>query len=511
MEKNTQKKTQRKPRTKAGKQNKGKENLPDPEKVLWCPQPRQQLMMSRPEFEALYGGAAGGGKSDYLLVEALRQVHIKHYRAVIFRREYTQIADLVDRSTELYKAAFPGARYNKTEHVWTFPSGAKVYFASMQYEQDRLKFQGRHFDFIGFDELTHFTYAQYNYLFSRARPSGPGTEVYIRSTANPGGVGHGWVKERFITIAPEGQPVLVETEITDPKGKKITITRDRIFIKSSVFDNQKLLENDPTYLGNLAMLPEAEREALLYGNWDSFSGQVFKEWKNDPENYESRQWTHVIDPFEIPSGWLIVRGYDFGYAKPFSVGWYAIDYRGTMYRIRGLYGMKKNSPNVGIEADPATQARMIREIEETDPNLKGRKITGTADPSIFDVSRGKSVADTMAEEGIYWQPGDNHRIAGKMQYHYRFAFDEHGIPMFYVFNNKSNQDFIRTVPNLVYDEKKVEDIDTTQEDHIYDECRYVMMEHMIPIRENKPKPIPQEDPLDLYVDARKARKKVIRV
>ena len=300
-------------------------DLPDPRKVLWCPQPKQQEMMSRPEYEALYGGAAGGGKSDYLVAEALRQVNNRFYRGIIFRREYPQLVDLIDRSRELYKAAYPRARYNESGHVWKFPSGAKIYFAAMQYEQDRLKYQGRHFDFIGFDELTHFTEKQYTYLFSRARPSGPGTEVYVRATANPGGIGHGWVKSRFVSITTPGTRVVTDVVIHDPKGKEIKLSKDRIFIPSSVFDNPALLENDPGYLASLAIMPEAERNALLYGDWDSFEGQVFTEWKNDPENYETRQWTHVIEPFKIPSDWEIVRGYDFGYAKPFSVGWYAID------------------------------------------------------------------------------------------------------------------------------------------------------------------------------------------
>lgn len=490
------------------KTNRGAD-LPDPRKVLWCPQPKQQEMMSRPEFEALYGGAAGGGKSDYLVAEALRQVNNRFYRGIIFRREYPQLVDLIDRSRELYKAAYPRASYNESGHVWKFPSGAKIYFAAMQHEQDRLKYQGRHFDFIGFDELTHFTERQYTYLFSRARPSGPGTEVYVRATANPGGIGHGWVKSRFVSITTPGHPIVSEVVIRDPKGKEIRLSKDRIFIPSSVFDNPALLENDPGYLGNLAILPEAERNALLYGDWDSFEGQVFTEWKNDPENYETRQWTHVIEPFKIPSGWEIVRGYDFGYAKPFSVGWYAIDYSGTIYRIREFYGCVEGSPNVGTKMEPTEQAQMIRQIEETDVNLKGRKITGIADPSIFDRSRGKSVADMMAENGVYWSSGDNHRIAGKMQYHYRLAFDENGIPKFYVFNTCKN--FIRTIPDLVYDEKNVEDIDTTQEDHIYDECRYVFMQHPIPMRRSVKKEIPLEDPLDLFAEERKKAHRIIRI
>lgn len=486
-----------------------KTDFPEPSRVLWCPQLKQQIMMSRTEFEALYGGAAGGGKSEYMIVEALRQVNIGHYRAIIFRREYPQLADLIDRSLELYHAAFPGAKYNKTEHCWTFPSGAKIYFAAMQYEKDRFKYQGRHYDFIGFDELTHFTDRQYRYLFSRARPSGPGTEVYIRATANPGGIGHGWVKARFISVAPPGTPVIAKTIIKDQNGKEIEVSNSRIFIPSSVFDNQELLKNDPNYIANLALLPDAERNALLYGDWDSFVGQVFKEWKNDPENYLTRQWTHVIEPFEIPQGWMIVRGYDFGYAKPFSVGWYAIDYQGCIYRIRELYGCVIGSANVGIEIDPVEQARRIREIEGTDENLKGRKIIGIADPSIFDQSRGESIADLMSKVGVYWSPGDNQRIAGKMQYHYRLAFNDDGIPLFYVFN--TCHQFIRTVPDLVYDEKNVEDIDTTQEDHIYDECRYVLMRYMIPKRENKKREIPLEDPLDLYKQEREKPITVIRI
>lgn len=479
------------------------------DRIIWTPQPKQQLMMSRPEFEALYGGAAGGGKSDYLLVEALRQVKVSCYRAIILRRTFPELADLIDRSQQIYKRAFPRAIYNKSEHVWTFPSRAKIYFGSMQYKQDMVKYQGRHFDFVGFDELTHFLEEQYMYMFSRTRPSGPGTETYIRSTANPGGVGHTWVKERFITVAPPGTPVRQTTEVTDPDGTKIRMEKDRIFIPSKVWDNPILLKNDPGYVASLAMMPEAQREALLEGNWDSFSGQVFREWRNDPEEYDTQKWTHVIRPFRIPDGWIVGRSYDFGYAKPFSVGWYAVDYDGCVYRIRELYGCRPGSCNVGLEIDPREQARQIREIEESDENLKGRNITGVADPSIFDRSRGESIADIMEKEGVYWSPGDNHRIAGKMQYHYRLAFDENGRSMFYVFDTCKG--FIRTIPGLVYDARNVEDIDTTQEDHIYDECRYYLMEHAIPQRKNVMKKPPLEDPLDLYKEERRKAYQVIRV
>lgn len=462
--------------------------------TVWKPQPRQAVFMSRPEYEVLYGGAAGGGKSDALVAEALRQVNIPHYRGLILRRTFPQLEALIARSWEIYSRAYPKAKYNNTEHVWRFPSGARIFFGSMQREQDKHNYQGKPYDFIGFDELTHFSDSQYQYLMSRNRPTGPGTRIYIRATANPGGVGHAWVKGRFIDPAPPMQRIRDSYEVVQPNGKVITMERDRIFVPSTVFDNQALLENDPNYLATLASLPEAERDALLYGDWSSFEGQVFREWRDDAAHYADRLWTHVIDPFEIPSHWQIWRGFDFGYAKPFSVGWFAVDERGKIYHIREFYGCT-GTPNHGVMMHPVEIAKSIREIEATDPMLKGKQIMGVADPSIFDESRGQSIAQMMAlsPNFILWNPGDNTRLAGIQQYHYRFAFDENGDCMFQVFNTCKN--FIRTVPALIYDEHRVEDVDTSMEDHVYDMARYVLQES--PISPRMPaKVVPKQfDPL----------------
>ena len=464
--------------------------------TIWTPQPKQAIWMSRWEDESLYGGAAGGGKSDAMIVEAIRQVNIPHYRGIIFRDTVPQLEALMSRSEELYPKAFPKAKFNENKKVWKFPSGAKVFYGYMQRDQDRFNYQGKPYDFIGMDELTHFSYLQYNYMKSRNRPNGPGTKVYMRFTANPDGKGMGWVKARFVTPAPPMTTIWEEVNVKMPDGSVKKMKRSRIFCPSTVFDNKILLENDPNYLATLASLPTAERNALLYGSWDSFTGQVFCEWRDDPEHYKDGKWTHVIEPLDhIPESWQIYRGFDFGFAKPFAVNWLAVTPSNKIILFKQWYGCN-GEPNQGLQINPYEIAKGIKDLEENDPLLKGRKIYGIADPSIWDKSRGESVQEMMIKSPYFvtFRPGDNTRIPGKMQFHYRLAFDEFGDCMFQVTNNC--RDFIRTFPMLVYSQTKPEDIDTTIEDHDYDSVRYVLMAHPIAPRTNVLEKIDWNDPLN---------------
>ena len=454
-------------------------------KVVWRPQPRQAAFMARPEYEALYGGAAGGGKSDALVIEALRQVHIPWYKALILRKTFPQLRELIDKTLNYYPRIYPKAKYNGSSHTWRFPSGAQIIFGSLNRPQDKIQYQGQAYDFIAFDELTHFTQEEYEYLKSRNRPNGPGTRVYMRATANPGGVGHGWVKDRFITAGAPMTTIREEASWVDPEGKTHTGEQSRIFVPSSVFDNQILMHNDPMYVQRLASMPEAERNALLYGDWDSFSGQVFTEWRNDPAHYQDRIGTHVIDPFAVPESWSIWCGLDWGYSRPFSVGWYAVDQERRMYAIREYYGCT-GTPNQGVKLEPGEVARRIKQIEADDPNLRGKRIHRIGDPAIWMSDGTESIGDLMSRERVHFDKGDHARISGKMQLHHRLAMSD-GIPMLYVFSTCKH--FIRTVPALVYDETDVEDINTEGEDHIYDQCRYVCMANPIaaPVRKEQPK------------------------
>jgi hypothetical protein len=465
--------------------------------------------MTRPEYEALYGGAAGGGKSDALVIEATRQVHIPYYKALIIRKTFPQLTELIEKSQRYYSVAFPKAKYNESKHTWTFPNGAKIVFGSMQHTKDKMNYQGKAYDFVAFDELTHFTYEEYVYLKSRNRPNGPGTRCYIRSTANPGGVGHGWVKERFITAGKPMETIWEQVTVNHPDGKIEKKWESRVFVPSSVFDNKILLENDPNYLARLASMPEAEKNALLYGDWDSFSGQYFAEWRDSPDiklcnaagispedALKQRRFTHVIEPFEIPRGWNIMRSYDFGYNKPFSLQYWAVDYDGVLYNFMEVYGCTQ-TPNEGVKWTPDEQFRRFAEIERTHPWLKGRKIVDSvADPSIWDGSRGESVAETATRYGIYFSPGDNERIAGWLMMRYYLQFDQNGYPRMYFFNNcKAAR---RTIPLMLFSETHPEDLDSDLEDHACDSIRYMCMSR--PIKPIVPveRKIILSDPLDQF-------------
>ena len=480
--------------------------------VIWRPQPTQMEMLRRGEDEVFVGGSAGGGKSEALVINPLRQVHIPHYRALILRKTYKELEELLGKAERYYPKAFPRARFNGSKYTWSFPSGAKIEFGNMEHEKDKYKYQGRAFDTIEFDELTHFQFSEYIYLSSRNRPNGPGTHVSRMSSGNPGGVGHGWVKDRFVAAAKPGERIWERVEIVFPDGHVEVQHLSRVFIPSSLFDNKALMDNDPAYRARLAAMPEKERDALLYGNWDSYAGMFFDDFRITPDirmaaamGFEEseaqlqreKRFVHVIDPFEIPDDWKIYRSFDWGSRRPFSVGWWAVDYDDVAYRILEMYGCS-DAPNTGLRWDAEKVADEIRKIENEHRWLKGKHINAVADTAIWIEDGGPSIAERMAKHGVFFNRADKERLPGWDQVHHRLGFDENGFPMMYIFRNCKA--FIRTIPTLQYDDTKVEDLDTEGEDHVADEVRYFCMARPIKPRPHTPPSNYYKSPLKIFLD-----------
>ncbi len=426
--------------------------------------------------EVLFGGAAGGGKSYGQLVDALLYA-LKYPKSkqLILRKTFPELEhSLIMVSLGFYPKSI--CTYSSTNRKWSFLNGSVIEFGYCAAKADVFRYQGAEYDVIRFDELTHFTEEQYTYLISRVRGVNPYPKM-VKSSTNPGGIGHNWVKHRFIEgVEPEKIYIDKETGVK------------RLFIPSFVQDNTFLMNADPDYVNRLKLLPENERKALLYGEWDIFDGQVFAEWKNSHFGSKTGRWSHIIEPFNIPKEWRRYRAFDFGYSKPFAVSWYAVDNDGRAYNYRELYGCT-GTPDVGVRWTAQKIADEIRRIEDAEE--KGQQIVGIADPAIWN-STGSvdgSIADMMEKRGVYFEKGNHDRLAGKMQVHYRLAFDDEGLPMIYFFNTCKN--IIRTLPQLRYDPVRPEDVDTGQEDHLYDALKYFLMSNPIAVRENK-KEKPQE-------------------
>lgn len=446
------------------------------------PQPKQMEFMRATTKYVGFGGARGGGKSWSVRWKA-KAMAICHpgIKQLIVRRTYPELVN--NHIRQLRGELYGIARYNDKDKIFVFPNGSTIQFTYCARDADLDKLQGVEFDVIYLDEATQLSEYQIKAITACLR----GVNDFpkrIYCTMNPGGQGHAFIKRIFV----------------DRNYQDGEHAEDYCFIQSLPTDNAALMRTNPDYIRQLEALPPKLRAAWLEGRWDVYEGQFFEEFRDNPEGYQSRQWTHVIDPIPVPGGWTVFRSFDWGYNKPFSLAWYAVDYDGVIYRILELYGCT-DTPNEGVKWHDDRIFTEAARIEQTHPLLAGRKITGVADPAIWDASHGISTAETAARHGIHFAKGDHARIAGWMQCHYRLSFDKAGYAQFYVFN--SCKAFIRTIPLLCYDEHKLEDIDTDMEDHVADEWRYAMMSR--PIRPTLPEePVqPQIDPLNQLTDARR--------
>lgn len=381
----------------------------------------------------------GDGKSYGQLIDSmLYTLDYPKSKQIIFRRTFADLEkSLIRVSLELYPKEI--ASYNSSKHTWKFKNGSIIDFGYIDNERDVYQYQSAEYDVIRFDELTHFTEYMYTYMISRCRGANPYPKG-LKSSTNPGGVGHSWVKARFIDI---GEP----NQVHEFKEGS------RIFIPSLVQDNMFLLDNDPDYVKRLDNLPEKERKALKYGDWDIFDGQYFTEFNRN---------IHVCTPFEIPKDWKIYRTRDYG-LDMCATYWIAMDWKMHIYIYKELY----ESNLIVSEA-----AKKINEI--TTENI----VTDYAPPDLWNRNRdtGKSTADIFAENGQYLTKADNNRISGWLALHewLKIYKDEQGqdASRLHIFSNCKN--LIRTLPALQIDDKNPNDVANEPHEltHAPDAIRY---------------------------------------
>ena len=444
------------------------------------PNEKQALMLSARTRHIGFGGARGGGKSWAVRTKAkLLAFRYPGIRLLIVRRSYPE---LMNNHIQILRTELAAvARYNDKDKVLRFPNGSAIHFMYCDGDGDLDRLQGVEYDCIFLDEATQLSEYQMKTISACLR----GVNDFpkrIYYTCNPGGQGHAYIKRIFI----------------DRRYEHGENPADYTFIQSLVTDNQALMAAQPDYVRQLEALPEKLRRAWLLGEWDIFEGQFFEELRLSPDTAACARlgldpadakkrglFTHVIAPFDPPREWKLYRSFDWGYARPFSCAWWAVDFDGRLYRILELYGCTK-TPNEGVKWTTDQVFAEIHRVETEHPWLRGRRIEGIADPAIWEENGGESIAETAEKHGVYFSPGDHARIPGWMQCRYRLAFDENGVPMMYVFDTCAA--FLRTAPLMAYDPHRPEDLDTSLEDHVCDEWRYLCMARpMRPAAKPEPK------------------------
>lgn len=445
------------------------------QQVIWQANPGPQTDLIRcPVFEVFYGGARGGGKTEGSIGDWLE--HSDTYgelaTGVFFRRTFKQLEEVVART----KLIFPkiGAKYNEQRAEWTMPKGGRLKFRYIQRDSDAEEYQGHSYTRVYVEEATNFPSPRPINLLRATLRSAAGVPCGLRLTGNPGGPGHNWVKARYIEPNPAGYQVLIEKFLVPDgitKDSMTEVQQERVFIPSKIRDNAPLMKNDPGYVARLKQVGSDQLvKAWLEGDWDAVEGAFFSEFN---------EIIHVLPASfvdKIPYSALRFRSFDWGSAKPFSCGWYALSDgtwglpKNALVKYREWYG--SSGPNVGLKMDAVLVARGIKERE-----LGERIRYGVADPSIFIKDGGPSIAESMTIGGASFRRADNKRQVGWEQLHIRLKGENYGTvqwqPMLYFLD--CCEDTIRTLPVLQHDEVDLEDLDTDGEDHAADETRYAVM------------------------------------
>ncbi len=481
--------------------------------VVFKPHPGAQTRFMQFDGRyALYGGAAGGGKSQCLLFDPFRQLQVESDRvnrgeissstgrAIFFRRTMPELREVMDRARRFFPLIDPamGERgWHEQSKTWTFSCGYKYMFGQMEDDADWLKYYGFEFTEIIFDELTTFTEEQFDQLDTRLRSSDPVLKnmLYVRAGTNPVGSGLEWVRRRFVEIAPPNVPAIVNIKVRvtfDGEEKVVTVPREQIFIPARVSDNPSI--NQAEYAATLSDKPPAVRRALLEGDWNVSADAFFADlW--DPS-------IHICKPFKVPAGWYKFRSCDYGYAYPgmASVQWIAVDPDGNMVCYRSYTCTGRNSREL------AEDIQIIeRDAGEWDTQRDCSTLSGPMDSSCWgDAGHvGPTIAETQMEMGVHWFKctkdrkgmADQMRIRLKSRKPHPTVKDDKGEPAWIVpgirwfdtctstiktpRGKKMKVGPILTLPVLPSDPDDPEKWDTDANDHDADSAGYACMSRPI--------------------------------
>lgn len=464
--------------------------------AIWFPQPgSQEAFMRCPIFEKLLAGNRGGGKTDVLLMDFAQHVGKgfgEEWKGILFRRTFPELDDIINKSLKWFKKIWPAAEYNKQAKTWTWPTGETLKFRHIKRPGEYWNYHGHAYPWIGFEELTTWPNSEcYTPLFSLCRSTHPQVVKLcgIRSTTNPYGPGHNWVKKRF--NLPMGDGMLIGDVIRDTRKDIRDDERDkpRVAIRSSLAENKILLMADPGYVGTIraAARNPAELAAWIEGSWDITSGGMFDDIWDEK--------IHVIPniPYILlrKAGWFLNRAYDHGLSKPFSVGWWAQsngtpievfgkkygEVKGDLFLFDEYYGCTGDD-NKGLNMTAQEIARQIK-LHEKEIGLRGRIKRGPADSSIFSKYDGqKTVAGDMKKEGVYWDDVDKSKGSRVQGWQQLRALLSGSVPVKGKRENKGLfvcercSDWRRTVPCLPRDDKNLDDVNSEVEDHAGDMTRY---------------------------------------
>lgn len=489
----------------------------------------QELALSAPADIVLYHGARGPGKTDTQLMRFRSRVGLGYgtfWRGIIFDREYKHLDDLVTKSKRWFNEFGDGAKFLESakDYKWRWPTGEELLFRVVNKLDDYWSYHGHEYPFIGWNELTKYYDGR---LFEKmlstnrssfvperdtprmqghnggppledapyATPDGkplPNIPLEVFATCNPHGPGHSWVKRKFIDVAPDGKIVRTDVEVFDPKTKKqVVITKKQVAIHGHWSENPYL---PPEYIATLHQLTdENERKAWKDGSWDINAGGAIADlW---------RKATHVVKRFPIPDNWETYMAFDWGSSHPFSVGWWAIangetvewtDYlgqpqsitltRGTLVRFFEWYGTKEIGTNKGLVMSARDIADGINERNRllvAGGWIAEAPAPGPADNQIRNVNEKdtETIEKKMADRGVRWIASDKSKGSRKqglqlLRDRLEATIRQEGSGLVIMENCRA---WIGTVPDLPRDETDPDDVDTTAEDHVYDETRYMVL------------------------------------